>query len=159
MRAMRKSTLAFVFAVFMVPTAIGCAGGGGDDGSGTPDAPASTVPVCGDGTCAAAEVGHCAMDCGTTSGPVCGNTMCEAGETPANCPNDCQAAGPVCGDGTCDMAGGENSTNCPGDCGGGGGPLDCNDPNTLTSCFGCILDPTTCVAPFTAAACNTCFGM
>lgn len=152
---MGKSTLAFVFAV---TTAIGCAGGGGDDGSGTVDAAPSTIPVCGDGTCAAVEVGHCPMDCGSTTGPVCGNTMCEAGESPANCPNDCTGGGPVCGDGTCDMAGGENSTNCPGDCGGSTGTVDCNDQNTLLACFGCIIDPTTCAPPLTEAACNTCLG-
>lgn len=154
--AMRTLTLAFVFVVL---NAIGCAGGGGDDGGGTPDAPSSNIPVCGDGTCAAAEVGHCAMDCGQSTGPQCGNSMCEAGESTTNCPSDCAAAGPVCGDGTCDMAGGENSTNCPGDCGGGGGgTLDCNDQNVLLGCFTCLLDDTTCVPPMTAEACATCLG-
>jgi len=156
MRAMRTSTLAFVFAVVLSA----CAGGGGDDGGGTTPDAASNIPVCGDGTCAAAEVGHCPMDCGTSSGPVCGNQQCEAGESNASCPNDCPAAGPICGDNTCDMAGGENSTNCPGDCGGGGGTLDCNDQNTILTCATCLLiDPTSCTPPYTEAACSVCLGV
>jgi len=150
---MRTLKLAFVFALVLGA----CAGGGGNGDDTGPSPDASVTPVCGDGTCAAAEVGVCAQDCGTSSGPVCGNQMCEAGESNANCPNDCMAAGPICGDGTCDMVGGENATNCPGDCGGGGGgTLDCNDQNVLLGCITCLLDPTTCVPPATPEACTAC---
>lgn len=153
MRAMRTA-FAFVFAV-----ALGaCAGGGGDDPAPTPDAPQSSVPVCGDGTCAGAEVGICPQDCGGTVAQ-CGNLTCDAGETASSCPNDCTATA-MCGNAQCEMDLGENSTNCPGDCGGNqGGALDCEDPNTLIGCFCVVIDPTTCVAPFTEAACNVCLGM
>ncbi|MBA2539440.1 MAG: hypothetical protein H0V17_07390 [Deltaproteobacteria bacterium] len=134
-----------------------CAGGGDDPP--TPDAGTNpNTPVCGDGTCAAAEVNVCSQDCGSTATPVCGNGTCENGENTGNCASDCNTGVPVCGDATCDMAGGENSTNCPGDCGGSTGSLDCEAQETLLGCFGCILDPTTCAAPFTEADCNACFG-
>jgi hypothetical protein len=151
---MRTSFTAFVFAALSA-----CAGGGDDPP--TPDAQSNPgVPVCGDGTCAAAEVGACAQDCGSSATPVCGNQMCENGETVGNCPNDCSTGVPVCGDMTCDMAGGENSTNCPGDCGGNqGGTLNCEDPETLLGCFCVVIDPSTCAPPFTEQACNVCLGM
>lgn len=144
-RMMRISSLVFVCALFVV----GC--GSGESGP-SPDA-GNTQPVCGDGVCASSEVGVCQNDCGSTTGPKCGNNTCENGESPANCPSDCH--GPVCGDNTCDMAGGENSTNCPGDCSGGGGTLDCMDPNTLIGCGAC-LGLGMCSAPFTEAACMAC---
>jgi hypothetical protein len=149
---MRASTLGIVFFAIA-----GCAGGGdGDDGGPTPDA-AVQQEQCGDGLCAASEVGNCTADCGGSTGAVCGNNTCDPGESNSNCPNDCQGA--LCGDGTCDMTT-ENSTNCPGDCGGNqGGTLNCNDQNTLLGCFACILDPATgCIAPFTEQACNECLG-
>ena len=63
----------------------------------------------------------------------------------------------MCGNGTCEAP--EDSTNCPNDCGGNtGGTLDCQDQNTLLGCFACILDPTSCAAPFTEEACTACFG-
>jgi hypothetical protein len=146
-------TLAFVFSVVLGA----CAGGGGDDPAPTPDA-APAIPVCGDGTCAGAEVGQCPQDCGGTVAQ-CGNLTCDAGENATNCPNDCTTAA-MCGDTVCDMANGENATNCPGDCDGGqqGGTLDCNDQNTLLGCFCVIIDPTTCVAPYTEEACAVCLG-
>ena len=143
---MRISSLVFVCAAFVV----GC--GSGESGPGSD---ASTSPTCGDGTCAASEVGVCQADCGQTSNPVCGNNTCENGETMQNCPSDCHPAGPVCGDMTCDMAGGENSTNCPGDCSGGGGTLDCMDPATLIGCGACLLTQM-CTPPFTEADCMAC---
>jgi len=143
---MRISSLVVVCALSVV----GCSSGG----SG-PGADASTSPTCGDGVCAASEVGVCQADCGQTSNPVCGNNTCENGETMQNCPSDCHPAGPVCGDNTCDMAGGENSTNCPGDCTGGTGTLNCMDPNTLIGCGACLLFQA-CTPPFTEADCMAC---
>lgn len=146
---MRTSILAFVFAAVMAACA-----GGGSDGDPTPDAPSSNnAPVCGDGTCAAQEVGVCPQDCGNTAQAVCGNQMCEQGESPSNCPNDCAASGPICGDNVCDMNGGENATNCPGDCGGGGGGT-C--PSDITACFACILDATACPAGLDPTTCTEC---
>jgi hypothetical protein len=146
-RMMRITSLVFVCSLFVV----GC--GSGESGPGSD---ASTSPTCGDGVCAASEVGVCQADCGATTGPKCGNSTCENGETPANCPQDCQTSGPICGDMTCDMAGGENSTNCPADCsGGGGGALDCMDPATLIGCGAC-LGFGMCMPPFTEADCMAC---
>lgn len=144
---MRTSFTAFVFAALSA-----CAGGGDDPP--TPDAQSNpNVPVCGDGTCAAQEVGACAQDCGNSATPICGNQMCENGETLQNCPNDCSAGVPVCGDSTCDMAGGENSTNCPGDCGGNQGG---NCPADPLECFGCLIEPSLCPAGLDQAACEAC---
>ena len=149
---MRASTLGFVFFAIA-----GCAGGGDDDdGGGTPP-PSGGEEICGDGLCAASEVGSCKADCGGSTGAVCGNNTCDAGESNANCPNDCPTATQSCGNNTCEA--GEDATNCPSDCGGNtGGTLDCNDQMTLLGCFSCILDPTTCAPPFTEEACTTCFG-
>jgi len=145
MRAMRTS-LAFVVAVVL-----GACAGGGDDP--TPDANTNlNTPVCGDGTCAGAEVGVCPQDCGQVTA-ICGNNTCENGETTANCASDCPTTGPVCGDTVCDMANGENSTNCPGDCTGGGGGT-C--PADLTECLFCLFDPNMCPAGLDQAACTEC---
>src|SRR5258706_3792579 len=86
MRAMRTSTLAFVFV--LLNAIAGCAGGGDDGGGTTPDAPSSTIPVCGDGTCAAAEVGHCPMDFRPSFRPMCGHLLCEARGAGTKCPRD-----------------------------------------------------------------------
>lgn len=43
---------------------------------------------CGDGICAASEVGSCDADCTPTAG-VCGNGFCGQDETPESCPADC----------------------------------------------------------------------
>jgi hypothetical protein len=146
MRAMRTSILAFVFAGLAA-----CAGGGSDDpGDPTPDAPSSSTPVCGDGTCAAQEVGVCPQDCGSTAQAVCGNQMCEQGESATNCPNDC-AAQAMCGNGTCET--GENATNCPGDC-GGGMPGTC--PADPFECFTCFIDGTGCPPGMDQASCTEC---
>lgn len=148
-----RTSFAFALAVALAA----CAGGGGDDPQPTPDAPTQSVPVCGDNTCAGSEVGVCPQDCGAVA--TCGDTMCNGGETAASCPNDCTAVA-MCGNALCETDLGENSTNCPGDCtGGGGGALDCQDPNTILGCFCVVVDPATCVAPFTEAACNVCLGV
>ncbi len=144
---MRTSTLACVFAAVLCACA-----GGGDDPAPTPDAQTNpNTPVCGDGTCAAAEVGVCSQDCGSTAA-TCGNSQCEAGEATA-CPGDC--GGPVCGDAQCDMAGGENSTNCPGDCGGQQGGTCPADPN---ECLFCLFDPSLCPPGMDEASCTECIG-
>ncbi|MBS1118857.1 MAG: hypothetical protein H6Q90_1085 [Deltaproteobacteria bacterium] len=150
-----RTTLAFICAVLVGACAGGDGNGSGDDAP--PDAPAAQA-VCGDGTCAASEVGHCPADCGGQVTPVCGNSACEApSETTANCPSDCPATGPVCGDAVCDAAGGETSANCPGDC-TGGSTIDCADQNVVLLCVACFLDPTACVAPVTVEACTACVG-
>jgi hypothetical protein len=150
---MRTSTLAFVCAVLFSACAFGESSTGDDDDD---DPPPPVQPVCGDGTCASAEVGVCSQDCGAAN-PVCGNGNCETGETNAGCPADCPASGPVCGDGTCDMAGGENNTNCPGDCTGGGGTLDCSDFVVILSCGICLQDTAQCAAlGVDEAGCNAC---
>lgn len=148
-----RTSFAFALAVALAA----CAGGGGDDPAPTPDAPASNIPVCGDGTCAGPEVGICAQDCGAVA--TCGDLTCDANETAASCPNDCTAVA-MCGNAQCEMDLGENSTNCPGDCtGGGGGTLDCqNNQNDLLGCFACVIGGT-CTAPYTEEACATCVGL
>ncbi|HEU0037449.1 MAG TPA: hypothetical protein VFQ53_42855 [Kofleriaceae bacterium] len=122
------------------------ASGGGDD---TPP-PDAAPAVCGDGVCAATEVGKCAADCGGQTNPVCGNGTCETGESTASCPGDCPASGPVCGNGSCEN--GEDATTCPGDCGGGGG----NCPADITECIPCLLDPSACPPGLDQAACQAC---
>jgi hypothetical protein len=151
--AMRTSTIALVCAVMFAA----CAWGESSNPPGDPPTPDSGTQqaVCGDGTCAPAEVGQCTMDCGA-AGPVCGNANCEAGETNATCAQDCPPAGPVCGDTVCDMVGGENSTNCPGDCMGGGGTLDCAAEDTIIACGLCLIDPMFCLPPATQAECEAC---
>ncbi len=150
-----RTTVAFVCAVVFGACAAGNDGGDGGDDQPTVDAAVQQQAVCGDGTCAAGEIGACVQDCGAPS--PCPNGTCDVGETNISCPMDCPAAGPICGDTICDMAGGENSTNCPGDCMGGGGALDCNDPNVALSCFFCASDPTQCSAlGVDPAGCATC---
>lgn len=143
---MRMRTLAFVFSVVLGA----CAGGGGDDPAPTPDA-APAVPVCGDGTCAGAEVGACPQDCGGSVAQ-CGNLTCDAGETSTSCPNDCPAA--TCGDTVCDMANGENSTNCPGDCDGGQQGGTC--PTDQTACILCLFDASLCPPGLDQNTCTEC---
>jgi hypothetical protein len=145
----------FTIALALLFTACAWGESTSPDPGPTPDS-STQQNVCGDGTCAPAEVGQCADDCGSSSGPVCNNGSCEAGETNATCPGDCPPAGPTCGDQVCDMAGGENSTNCPGDCGGGGG-LDCASEDVQIACLLCIgFD--LCMPPADAAGCQTCLG-
>lgn len=136
---------------FVVAAVLGACAGGSNDPAPTPDANNNT-PVCGDGTCAAAEVGVCAQDCGSSAAQ-CGNLQCENGESAQSCPSDCSGGGPVCGDSQCDMAGGENSTNCPGDCGGTSGGQCPADP---TECLFCLFDPSFCPPGLDEATCTEC---
>ena len=129
---MRITTLAFVCAI------AGCSWGGESDpsgGGGGVDAAVSATPVCGDGVCAANEVGNCASDCGSGGGNTnptvqCGNGTCETGETSASCPNDCGGGG-----------------------GGGGGGGTC--PADSTECLVCILG-LGCPAGMDATSCQAC---
>lgn len=132
-----KPALVFVCSMFIAA----CSEGGGDGSVTTPDAAVSQV-TCGDGVCAANEVGYCTQDCGggsgsgsgSGSGTTCGNFVCEAGETAASCPNDCSGGGGGSGSGS-------GSANCPSD---------------TTACFGCVLDPSLCPAGLDADTCLQC---
>lgn len=123
------STFVFVSAAFVT----GCSWG---DGSGTdqpppatPDAPSGNM--CGDGVCAASEIGLCTQDCGSSNTPdapvtQCGNFVCDTGETNATCPNDCSGDGSGSGSGS-----------------GSGDPLQCAlmclaDPNPEECAAACL---------------------
>ena len=163
MPRMMRMTAAVVFALFVGACSFGGSGngGGGGGGGGGGDVDAS-VALCGDGVCAASEVGSCTADCGGGgTQAVCGNGQCETttGETAQSCPSDCGGGGggAVCGNGTCEAT--ENSTSCPSDCGGGGGGsgnLDCNDPNVQIACFSCLL--TMQCQGVDEASCTACLG-
>lgn len=147
-------SLAFAFAC-----ANSAAPGDDDDGTGGSQQEIS----CGDAVCDASEVGICTADCGSggsnnnNDDAVCGNGTCEStkGETASTCSSDCLTPATCNNNGTCDA--GETTANCAADC-GSTGTLDCADPLTLIGCFGCISDPTACVAPFDSASCNACLG-
>lgn len=123
---------------------LGCADSGtGDDGAGDDQMGDQNQNVCGDGTCAASEVGFCAMDCGNggngngSGGAVCGNTQCETtkGESVSTCPSDCNTPGNGSGSNN-------GSTNCPSD---------------QTVCFLCLLDATFCMG-VDQQTCQSCLG-
>lgn len=105
----------------------------GDEGKQQP-APDAAIDRCGDGICAASEIGACSADCGSQPMAVCGNGTCESGETAAACPADCSAG--ACGDGTCNGA--ETMATCPGDCSGSAvcGDGTCNGAETMATCPG-----------------------
>jgi hypothetical protein len=147
----------------------GSPGGGGDDDQGPGPAP---TPVCGDGTCAPAEVGKCTADCGGGGqAPKCGNGSCENGESNANCPGDCPSQS-QCGNGTCDA--GETTGNCAQDCPAMGNcPADpvecffcasfgqlCPAGHDMNSCFACILGGGggTCAGGFPDGTCDMAAG-
>lgn len=124
----------------------------GDDGTGDDQGSDMTSNnVCGDGTCAATEVGFCTQDCGEG-----GNNNNGSGS----------ATGAVCGNAQCETTKGENATNCFSDCGGQGSgsgsgnpstTLDCTDQNVLLACFSCTLLQM-CTPPYDAASCAACTG-
>jgi hypothetical protein len=157
MPGMMRKTFVLVVALVMSACSFGGSGnkGGGGGGGGGDDVDAS-IPVCGDGVCAATEVGSCTQDCGGGgTNPVCGNGQCESskGESASSCPSDCGGGGgAVCGNSICEAS--ETGTSCPSDCAGGGsGSLDCNDQNVLLACVTCLLtnqcsgvDPNSCQA-------------
>jgi hypothetical protein len=120
--------------------AVACAEspGTGDDDMG--DDGNTSGNVCGDGTCATAEIGYCPTDCGeggnNNNNAVCGNGQCETtkGESASSCFSDCGGSGSGSGSGN-------TSGTCPA------------DPN---ACFGCILDPSQCPSGLDANTCLTC---
>jgi hypothetical protein len=126
--------------------AVACAEspGTGDDQTGDDT---TTDNVCGDGTCATSEVGYCPTDCGdgnnNQNNAVCGNGQCETtkGESASTCFSDCG-----------------NGNNGSGSGSGSSTTVDCADQNVLIGCIGCLLDPSACVAPLDAAACQACLG-
>ena len=129
----------------------------------TPDA--AEGPRCGDGVCAASEIGGCSQDCGTTTTPdggstmgVCGDGTCNApNETSMNGPGDCSSSQmPMCGNAVCEAAAGEDMTTCPLDCGGGTSTCPGGDD---VGCFLCWFDPTTCIPPQTETICEQCLGL
>jgi hypothetical protein len=144
---MRTKSGIFCALVAMTAFAFSCADSGttGDDQGG--DDTNTTENVCGDGTCATAEIGYCPTDCGEGGGnnnnATCGNGQCETtkGETASSCFSDCGGSGSGSGSGS-----------------GNGSTLDCNDQNVLFGCFGCLLDPSACTPPLDATACQACLG-
>lgn len=129
------ATLSFVIA---------CADSGTDDPGGDGSGDEQTQAVCGDGTCAASEVGYCTMDCGNggnNNSAVCGNGMCETslGENGATCAADCSGGGGGSGSGS----------------GSGGGGTCPADP---TECFLCLLDPSFCMGGLDPTTCQGCLG-
>ena|SRR5688572_15398085 len=119
--------------------AFSCASSEVDDGKDTDD-DMQSQHACGDGTCAAAEVGTCTQDCGN------GSNMSTT----------------ACGNGACDAAAGETQTSCPQDCGGGSGSG--SGSSTLCdqialACVVCLLEPTACIPPADEATCFACAGL
>lgn len=141
---MRMHSGLFVACAASMAFAFSCADSStGDDGMGSDDPPPPPAAVCGDGTCAATEVGFCSQDCGNGS-------------------NQNQ---PLCGDGTCDPSRGETSSSCAVDCGnGGGGSGSGSGSSGSTSCdpilcFLCLADATLCLPPDDQNTCATCLGL
>lgn len=137
---MRMHSGLFVACAASVAFAFSCANSNsGDDTKGV-DAPPAPTTMCGDGQCAATEVGYCPQDCGN------GSNMNQ----------------PLCGDGTCDATRGETSTSCATDCGnGGGGSGSGSGASTTCDQFGCLLcliDVSLCVPPDDQNTCTTCLG-
>jgi hypothetical protein len=134
------------------------------------------MAVCGDGVCAATEIGACAADCGSQPMAVCGNGTCEATESMQTCPGDCSSSA-VCGNGTCET--GETMATCPGDCATSAmcGNLTCDPGETMANCptdcgsastcpngddigcFFCWFDPSLCIPPQTEQICAACLGL
>lgn len=130
---------------------IACASSGDDGGGGNGSGSnvGSNEPMCGDGTCAASEVGLCEADCGTGKPgglASCGNGMCEAdaSENETSCPTDCMSTGSGSGGG--------------GGGGGGNTAVNCADPDTLDACAVCSLF-LICVPPLNLTDCDACFGL
>lgn len=140
---MRMQTAIFCALTASLAFAVSCADSEGDDGMGDDDGQSQNV--CGDGVCAAAEVGLCTNDCGNggnnNGGAVCGNGMCETtlGENGGTCLMDCNS-GPGSGGGS----------------GGGGGSTTC--PTDPIECLFCTFDPSLCMGGLTQATCQACIG-
>lgn len=126
------ATIAFAFS---------CADSGTEEPGDDMNDDQTSQNVCGDGTCAASEVGFCSQDCGSggnNSAATCGDGMCETtkGENGASCASDC-------GGGSGSGSGSGSSTTCPSD------PLEC---------VLCGLDAQFCVPPLDQATCAACGG-
>lgn len=134
-----------------------CAWGEGSPGDdpAPPDA-SSSAPFCGDGVCAASEIGVCTADCGGQANPVCGNQICEQGEDVTSCPSDCQQQA-TCGNNICEAT--ESASSCPGDCGGGNPGTTC--PADPFECFLCVAfgDPALCPPGLDPVSCQACLGV
>lgn len=133
-------------AVVLACSVFACSWGGsgsGNPGNGGGEVDAAPI-VCGDGICAASEVGTCMQDCpsgthgnGSGSGnvgPTCGNGVCEAGESVTTCPSDCNTGS---GSGS-----------------GSGSALNCNDSTVQTECLACLF-ASSCTG-VDQAGCTTC---
>lgn len=140
---MRMQTAIFCALAASLSFAVSCA----DSGTGDDDQMGDDQQhVCGDGVCAAAEVGTCTNDCGNggnnNNGAVCGNGMCETtlGENGATCLQDCGNMGTGSGSGS---GSGNGSTTCPAD---------------PTECLFCLIDASLCMNGLTATTCQACVG-
>jgi hypothetical protein len=122
----------------------------GDDGTGDDQGSDMTSNnVCGDGTCAATEVGFCTSDCG------------EGGNNGGNNNGSGSGTAAVCGNGMCETTKGENSTNCFSDCGTPGQGSGSGNPSTTcpsdpTECILCLFDVSFCMGGLDQASCQTC---
>lgn len=134
--------------VFLCSLITACSWG---DGSGSDDDDPNNPPppVCGDGTCATAEIGNCSADCGNQQAPVCGNNKCESGENNNNCITDCPTNSSCNNNGTCDP--GESNANCALDC-----PLSGSCPANVGECVFCAITGIGCPAGLDMAACGAC---
>ena len=147
------SNLACVCLAFVAACAWGEGSPSDDKGGGVDASVLPTNPVCGDGVCAASEIGVCTVDCGSGGGmqnPVCGNGTCETGETQQTCAQDCGPPPPVCGNGTCEN--GESQQSCPQDCGGSN--VMC--PVNIEDCALCVIAGFGCPPGHDQNSCSQC---
>ncbi|NVB78848.1 MAG: hypothetical protein HOV81_10670 [Kofleriaceae bacterium] len=128
--------------------AVACADSGNTGDDDDTGGGGSQQVTCGDGTCAASEVGFCTSDCGEGGGnnngnnnnPCNGNGTCDPGETASSCFSDCGGQGSGSGSGS------------------GSSTLDCSDPLTTFGCVLCTSDPTSCIPPLDPTSCAACGG-
>jgi hypothetical protein len=141
MPGMMRMTSALVFVCASFVAACSWGEGSGDDGAGGGGGVDAAVisAMCGDGVCAASEIGSCTNDCGSgggTTNPFCGNSTCDTGETTSSCPSDCGGGG---GSGS----GSGSSTACPSD---------------VQECLFCAIAGQMCPAGMDMTSCTACIG-